>query len=179
MADPFQDIEGEDFALHEVPCTGKIILRGDPAVDGFTDAVRRALDIDLPLAANTSSETAPLSALWLGPDEWMLICATGSEAAVIEALRGALSGRHAAIVDVSDARCAFRLSGVAARDVLARGCALDLHRREFAPGDVAQTRLAMAEVIIHRSAGDSFDIYVARSFADYLWRWLADSIEVG
>lgn len=179
MADPFQDIEGEDFTLREVPRTGRIILRGDPGDEEFTDAVRQALDIDLPLAANTSSETAPLSALWLGPDEWLLICATGSEAAVIEALRAALSGRHAAIVDVSDARCAFRLAGVAARDILARGCALDLHPREFALGDVAQTRLAMAEVIIHRSAGDAFDIYVARSFADYLWRWLADAIEVG
>ena len=83
MADPFEDIEGGDFALREVPRTGKIILRGDPGDNGFTDAVREALDIDLPLAANTSSETAPLSALWLGPDEWMLICATGSEAAVM------------------------------------------------------------------------------------------------
>jgi sarcosine oxidase subunit gamma len=172
-------IEGDAFTLRAAPPAGRIVLRGDPGDDGFTRAVRAALDIDLPLAPNTSSETPPLSALWLGPDEWLLLCADGTTAAAIDALRAALSGRHAAVVDVGESRRAWRLSGPAARDVLARGCALDLHPREFAPGAVAQTRLARAEVILHRSTEDGFDIYVARSFADYLWRWLADAIEVG
>jgi sarcosine oxidase subunit gamma len=172
-------IEGDGFTLREAPRAGKIVLRGDPGDDAFMRAVRAALDIDLPLAANTSSETAPLSALWLGPDEWLLLCAEDSASAVIESLRAALSGQHAAIVDIGDSRCVLRLTGPAARDLLARGCALDLHPREFALGAVAQTRLALAEVILHRSAEDGFDIYVARSFADYSWRWLADAIAVG
>ncbi len=189
MADPVQGalahlgadlvVEGDGIALREAPRAGMINLRGDPQDDAFRDAVRAALDIDLPLAANTSRESAPLSALWLGPDEWLLLCAEASAPAVIDSLRAALSGRHAAIVDVSGSRCILRLSGTAVRDVLARGCALDLHPRVFARGVVAQTRLAQAEVILHRGAEDAFDIYVARSFADYLWRWLADAIEVG
>jgi sarcosine oxidase subunit gamma len=176
MVDAVPAIDGNGVAFRELPRTGKIILRGDPTEKGFTGAVRGALDIDLPLAANTSSQGARLSALWLGPDEWLLLCAAGRAAAVIEALRAALSGRHAAIVDIGDARCAAHLSGAAARGVLAQGCAVDLHPRAFAPGTVAQTRLAQAEVILHRSAEDGFDIYVARSFADYLWRWLADAM---
>jgi len=178
MVDALLAIDGNGVVFCELPRTGKIILRGDPTEKSFLRAVRGALDIDLPLAANTSSQGAHLSALWLGPDEWLLACATGGAAAAMEALRVALSGRHAAIVDIGDARCAARLSGAAARDVLAQGCAVDLHSRAFAPGAVAQTRLAQAEVILHRSAEDSFDIYVARSFADYLWRWLADAMAV-
>jgi sarcosine oxidase subunit gamma len=173
-------IEGEGARLVELPHVGKVILRGSDSE--ITGAVRGALELELPMAANTSIETRPVSALWLGPDEWMLTCAPGSEDAVAESLRAALAGAHAAVVDVSDARAVFRLSGGAARTVLAKGCALDLHPRAFALGDVAQTRLAKADVVVHQTIdeddndGPIFDIYVARSFADYLWRWLADAM---
>jgi len=182
MVDGLPVIEGTGVALREAPRAGAVILRGEADDDAFVRAVRGALELDLPLAANTSSQTASLSALWLGPDEWLLLCGDGGNggaAAVIETLRVALSGQHAAIVDVSEARRVLRLSGPLARDVLARGCAVDLHPREFALGGVVQTRLARAEVILHRRAGGDFDIHVARSFADYLWRWLADAIETG
>jgi sarcosine oxidase subunit gamma len=179
MADPDLALKSGSATLCELPRAGMIILRGDPGEDGFTRAVRGALTLDLPLVANTASQGAALSALWLGPDEWLLLCADGSEMAVIASLRTALSGRHAAIVDISDARCVAHLSGAAARDVLARGCAVDFHPRAFTLGAVAQTRLAQAEVIVHRCTEDGFDIYVARSFADHLWRWLADAIALG
>jgi len=175
-------IESGGARLAEQPNTGKVILRGESDDAGFLDAVRRTIALDLPLAPNSSAETPPVSALWLGPDEWLLVCAAGSEDALAESLRAALAGRHAAVVDVSDARCVLRLSGATARAVLARGCALDLHPRGFAIGDVAQTRLAKADVILHLcadeadAAGPAFDIYVACSFADYLWRWLADAM---
>ncbi len=180
MVEATAAIEGEGARMVELAHIGKMILRGDDAE--IAGAVRGALELDLPLAANTSSETRPVSALWLGPDEWMLTCAPGSEDAVAESLRVAVAGAHATVVDISDARTVFRLSGAAARTVLAKGCALDLHPRAFALGDVAQTRLAKADVILHQTIdeddndGPVFDIYVARSFADYLWRWLADAM---
>jgi sarcosine oxidase subunit gamma len=175
-------IEGQDVHLSEQSNIGKVNLRGDPADLEFLAAVRGALEIDLPLAPNTSSETPPVSALWLGPDEWMLVCAPGSEGAVADSLVAALLDQHAAVVDVSDARTVLRLSGSSARTVLAKGCALDLHPRAFAFGDVAQTTLAKATIILHQTAdetdedGPVFDIYVARSFTDYLWWWFTDTI---
>ena len=77
---------------------------------------------------------------------------------------------HAAITDVTDGRVAFRLAGPSAREVLAKGCPLDLHPRAFAPGRCAQSLLAKASVLIHLvddgpERGPSFDVYVARSFA--------------
>jgi sarcosine oxidase subunit gamma len=164
-------IDRGDIQLAEHADVGKVILRGDSEDAAFLAAVRDAV------------ETLPLSALWLSPDEWMLTCAGGSEANVSNALSSALTSQHAAVVDVTDSRTVLRLSGLRARDVLAKGCALDLHRRSFALGDVAQTMLAKAAVILHQSADDGeesgpvFDIYVPRSFADYLWSWLADAID--
>ena len=64
--------------------------------------------------------------------------------------------------------------------MLAKGCPLDLHPRAFTPGSCAQSLLAKADVLIHLRADDprhgpTFDLYVARSFAHYLWAWLEDA----
>ena len=172
-------IDHDVIRLVEHENVGKVILRGDPEDAAFLAAVRDAVEIDLPQAPNTSTETPPLSALWLSPDEWMLTCAGGSETDVAASLSAALADQHAAVVDVTDSRTVLRVSGPGARDFLAKGCALDLHPRAFALGDVAQTMLAKATVILHQTVDDAeetgpvFDIYVSRSFADYLWTWLA------
>jgi sarcosine oxidase subunit gamma len=118
-------------------------------------------------------------ALWLGPDAWLLTCPPAEAAARIESLRVALAEVHAAVVDVSDDRAVIRLAGPSARDVLAKGCPLDLHPRTFAAGRCAQSLLAKASVLLHplddAPGGPVFDIYVARSFAHYLWAWLEDA----
>lgn len=174
-------LDGTGVRLAEISHVGKVGLRGDPGDPEFLANVRSALELDLPLAPNTSSETPAVCALWLGPDEWLLVCAPGSEGAVADTLKAALADRHAAVVDVTDGRTVFRLSGARARMVLAKGCALDLHPRAFSFGDVAQTLLAKATVILQQTADDgeeggpAFDIFVACSFADYLWFWLKDA----
>ncbi len=77
---------------------------------------------------------------------------------------------------MSDGRAVIGLSGPHASDVLMKGCSLDVHPRKFAPGDCAQSMLAKALVILHQTdAAPAYDIYVERSFADYLWSWLEDA----
>ena len=159
---------------------GKIDLRGDPHDRAFMAAVGRVLDLLLPSEPCTSAAKAQIAALWLGPDEWLVTCPAHDVPRLLGALREALADVHAAITDVTDGRVAFRLAGPSARDVLAKGCPLDLHPRAFPPGSCAQSLLAKAAVLIHlldddRERGASFDIYVARSFAHYLWTWLEDA----
>ncbi len=158
---------------------GRISLRGDPGDRAFMAAVGQALDMVLPADANTSAVAGEATALWLGPDEWLLTTNAATAPDLVETLRGALAGLAAAVVDVSDAATVITLSGADARDVLAKGCPLDIHASVFAPGRVAQTIVAQADVILHRvddgSGEASFDIHVRRSFAEYLWLWLADA----
>ncbi len=54
-----------------------------------------------------------------------------------------------------------------------RGVSLDLHPREFRVGQCAQTGLSRANVLLHLIDDvPTFEIYVLKSFSDYLWRWL-------
>jgi sarcosine oxidase, subunit gamma len=159
---------------------GKIALRGDAQDRAFMAAVGRVLDLLLPTEPCTSAATEQIGALWLGPDEWLLTCPASDVTALVGALRAALAEVHAAVTDLTDGRVAFRVAGPSARDVLAKGTPLDLHARAFPPGSCAGSLLAKATVLIHLldddpERGASFDVYVARSFAHYLWMWLEDA----
>jgi sarcosine oxidase subunit gamma len=161
-----------DVAMYERTFSRKANLRGSGK--DFFDAFEAAFGLPLPKKALTSSVAEDLMALWLGPDEWLLV-ARGQERPLDHMAREALSGRAASVVDVSDGLSVIAVEGPRARDLLARGCSLDLHPRVFADGAVARSLLAKAPVILHRRDKDSFDLYVGRSFAEYLWQWLAVS----
>jgi sarcosine oxidase, subunit gamma len=159
---------------------GKIELRGDPTERAYMTGVGRCLDLLLPTEPSTSASQGSVTVLWLGPDRWLVTCPGTDTVFFMSTLREALAEVHAAIVDVSDGRTALRLAGPDARDVLAKGCPLDLHPRAFAAGSCAQTLLAKAAVLVHLveddpRSGPAFDLYVARSFAHYLWSWLEDA----
>jgi sarcosine oxidase, subunit gamma len=153
-------------------CT-QINLRGDAADPSFLQAAEKAVGFALPIEPNTTSTNGELTALWLGPSEWLLVGAPSREATVIGRLRAGLVGLHAAITDVGEARTIILVAGPRARDLLAKGTPLDLHPRVFAMGRCAQTALAKANVIL-RQVDDrpTFEVYILKSFADYLFTWL-------
>ncbi len=155
----------------------KINLRGKP-LKKFIDAARRALGLSLPKSPNSTVSAKGITALWLGPDEWLVVGPPGSEGKIAVDLRAALAGQHAAITNVSEGRTVIGLAGRHARDVLMKGCPLDVHPREFKTGDCAQSALAKAIIILHQTSdAPAYDIYCERSMADYLWSWLEDAAE--
>ncbi len=152
------------------------VKRGDTAALAAFEA---AFGFALPAGPNTTAGVGDATAFWLGPDEWWIITpGPNPEAgpALADKLRGALAGHFNAVTDVSESRTCIRLSGPEARAVLQKGCPLDLNPRVFQPGHCAQTCFAKATVLIHHASdGPAFDVYVPRSFAEYLWAWLEDA----
>ena len=172
---PGDDPGDAGVVLCERRFRAKINLRGKPAKK-FLEAAAAALGLELPKTPNTTASGGALTALWLGPDEWLVVGPPDREGDIAEGLRAALAGRHCAVTDVTEGRAVIGLAGGHARDVLMKGCPLDLHPREFKPGDCAQSTLAKATVILHQTSdAPAYDIYVERSFADYLWSWLEDA----
>lgn len=158
---------GGDVVVEHVPFLAQVDLRLAP------ELVPRA-PYPVPLTPNTAWEDGPRAALWLGPNEWLILGPPGSQVQIAEELERALDGTHRSIIDVSDNRVALELSGSAAKDVLARGCSLDLDARSWSVGSCAQTLLARAQVILHERA-ETTGILVRPSFADYLLDWLLDA----
>ena len=148
-------------------------IRGNAADPAFAAAVKTATGVDLPAKANTVANNGDRQILWLGPNEWWVTAKDGEAAGLVEALRSAFAGQHATACDVSESRAIITLKGPKAREVLMRGISLDLHPKAFGTGQCAQTGLSRCNVLLHQvGEGPRFEIYVLKSFSDYLWRWL-------
>jgi sarcosine oxidase subunit gamma len=133
--------------------------------------------VPLPLAPNRVTAMGPLRALWLGPDEWLLV-AEGDALDLVPRLERAVMGRRAAVNDLSSNRRIIEIGGSAARDLLAAGCGLDLHPRAFGPGHCAQTLIARVPVILDQlDEAPHYRILVRRSYARWLVDWLIDAVE--
>ena len=175
-------------AMAEHPHRDIVDLRLDPAEAAAMSAFAEAFGFALAARPNTTAGNGEVTALWLGPDEWWIVAPGPDPQAgpdLAERLRAALAGHAAAVTEVGESRTCIRVSGPKARALLQKGCPLDFHRRAFAAGTCAQTCLAKATVLIHLvadesaprepAAGPIFEIYVLRSFAEYLWLWLEDA----
>jgi sarcosine oxidase subunit gamma len=100
----------------------------------------------------------------------------GCEADMARALRLAAGEGCAAVNELGSGQTVIELAGPRAREIIAKGCPLDLHPRVFGPGRCAQSRLARTLVTIAQiDAAPRFELIVRRSYADYLWQWLADA----
>ena len=133
--------------------------------------------LDLPTTPNTWRPAGTGRAVWLGPDEWLVTSTTETPAELEARVRAAVVGLGGSATDVSAQRTGLRLTGPRARDVLAKGCSLDLHPRVFGAGDSAQTALGQAGVVLLAlsDAGDNYAVLVWSSFAGYLADWLLDA----
>lgn len=164
--------------LREPTRYGYLNLRGSPDDAAFLDAVAVALGCRPPLEPNKVSAGDAVSAIWLGPDEWYLRTAHGAERDTAVTLEQALAGQHVAINPVGSGLATLEFGGAHARDVLEKGCTLDLHPRAFGEGQCAQTLLAKANVLLcPRGAQPAYEIVVRRSLADYLFAWLTDAAD--
>jgi len=172
---------GAGVRMGERAFYGMIGLRGDMGDEAFSGAVKKVLGFSLPVIANTATGKGNKSALWMGPDEWMIVTAPGGAEKILTSLEDNLANQHVAAFDVSDSRIIIELSGKNAREVLMKGCGIDFHPRVFGPGQCVQSTLALAHVMIHQTArhkstgAPTYHVYVHRSFAEYLWAWLEDA----
>src|SRR5260221_118257 len=73
--------------LREHAFRGLVNLRLDPADAATLHAAETALGMALPLQPNRCSEAAGRSVLWLGPDEFLVVCEPGGEAMLADGLR--------------------------------------------------------------------------------------------
>jgi sarcosine oxidase, subunit gamma len=157
--------------LRPLAPAAKFIFRGRPEA---VTAAGQAF-VALPETACRAVTAGDRSALWLGPDEWLLIAPEGDD--IVGAIADKLSGLSHALVDVGHRNVGLEIVGAEAATVLAAGCPLDLDPDAFPVGMCTRTVLGKAEIVLWRTGPDMFHIEVWRSFAAYVWRFLDEARE--
>ncbi|MFM0161040.1 sarcosine oxidase subunit gamma [Paraburkholderia sediminicola] len=169
------------FRLSERPFLELVNVRGDTRDAAFMQAVEGVIGCRPPEKANTIARGNGYDMLWLGPDEWLVRSAMAHDAtrtAPLQAKLGAaFAGVFASAVDIGSGYTVLEISGTRTREVLVRGCPLDLHPTLFGEGQCAQTHYFKASMTLLPTGADSFDIVVRRSFADYFVKIMLDAAE--
>ena len=129
-----------------------------------------ASPMDLPRTACRAKDLAPgVTALWLGPEEWLLLGQTDPQAAPQAAPQAD------SVVDVGHAFAGLEIAGPAAAEMINACCPLDLDTAAFPTGMCTRTIFGKAEIILWRRDTDRFRIEVARSFAAYVLALLRET----
>ncbi|CAE6788166.1 Sarcosine oxidase subunit gamma [Paraburkholderia aspalathi] len=169
------------FRLSERPFLELVNVRGDTRDAAFVSAVESVIGCRPPEKTNTIARGNGYDMLWLGPDEWLVRSAMAHDAtrtAPLQAKLGAaFVGVFASAVDIGSGYTVLEISGTRTREVLARGCPLDLHPKLFSEGQCAQSHFFKASMTLLPTGADSFDIIVRRSFADYFVKIMLDAAE--
>ncbi|GAC1044362.1 sarcosine oxidase subunit gamma [Rhizobium sp. No.120] len=176
-----------DLATRKLPLAGRhggsSTVRLTPAAPASRISLRapadsvhglsQAIGLQLPTRPKTSASANGRHALWLGPDEWLVIDENGVELVGVAASSGVL---HSA-TDISHRNTAVIVSGPGAEATLAAGCPQDVSLSAFPVGACSRTLLGKAEVVILRLDDETFRVEVWRSFSDYAFGLLAEGAE--
>lgn len=151
------------FDLEAHPRRTKVRLR--LAMSAANQAARHGLP-EL-LQART---TGPVTALSLGPDQWLLLSDELSAEQLIEMCEKEFADVRHHAVDFSAALHCATIRGEGAPVLLSMGAGIDWSAQ------CVRTRFAAVPVVAHRHAEDSFDLYYDRSLRYYLGEWIAHAL---
>jgi heterotetrameric sarcosine oxidase gamma subunit len=163
-----QKFSASGVTLAVLPPAERISLRAPAASVGV---LSEALGVSLPLKPKSATTKAGRTALWLGPDEWLVIDEAGKDPLADCARVTAL---HSA-VGISHRNVAIAVTGPAAAVTINAGCPQDLSLAAFPAGACSRTILGKVEIVLMRTADDAFRVECWRSFSDYVWAFLTEA----
>ena len=168
-----------NFSMKEKTPVGKINLRGKKRE--FLTNIGKNLNMILPTEANTSTTSDKLTAIWLSPDEWMIV---SNELAskdinkyeLYEMLFNSISKTNlGAVIDVTDQFVQLELKGKNIYEIFSAGCPFNFNEFQEKKGSTTQTVLNHVDVILHHKDKNIVNLFVRRSFAEHLCSWIEDS----
>ena len=174
-----EDKSYSDLEMKEIKPIMKLIIRGK--TKEFITAIGKNLNMLLPTEPNTSTSGENLTALWLSPDEWMLVSNKNVsedtntyeiEDSLIESISKLNLG---AVTDVSDQFVMINIKGSKVFDLFATGSPFNFNEFKNKKGSVVQTILSHIDVVIHLTEINNVNLFVRRSFSEHLHSWLNDS----
>lgn len=180
MPDTVSALNGKTYSgfveIAEAGLQGMITLRGDLASAVLAKAVKAATGTPVP-AQRRIVTAGGKAALWMSPDELLLLVPYAEAAAVTAQLGAALANEHAMAVNVSDARAMFHIRGAKASQVLQKLAPVDFGT--LAADEVRRSRIAQVAGALWKSGPEEFTIVSFRSVAGYVMGLLETAARPG
>ena len=115
--------------------------------------------------------------LWTAPNTWLII---SSEENIINKINENCKNENFAITDISHSRAVIQIKGLQAREVLKKGCPINLN--EFEKNNCAGTVFHGITIVIDLidNSPDAFNLLTLRSFGESFYHHITDaSLEFG
>ena len=177
---PIKEVKNySGLTISEISPLLKLNLRGKSR--DFLTTIGQNINIILPLEANTSASSENYTAIWLSPDEWIVVSNNidskdNNDYEIEELLFNKISRTNlGSVTNVTDQLVMINLSGENIFDLLSTGCPFDYNDFRSKKGSSTQTLLAQIDVIIHHNEINSVNLFVRRSFSEHLMSWINDS----
>jgi len=167
-----------DLKINPINPIAKINLRGNKSE--FITAVGKSINLILPNEPNTSRSSEKLTAMWLGPDEWLLvsnnIVKQQNDIYELEnSLKNTISKvKLGSVVNVTDHFIMINLEGNKVYDLLSSSCPFNFNKFVKNKGSVVQTLFAHIDVILHHKDTNNLNLFVRRSFSEHLFSRMND-----
>jgi len=172
------EINQESVSVREIYPVMKINLRGKKRE--FLTNIGKNLNMILPTEANTSTASDKLTAIWLSPDEWMivsneLVSKDNNKYDLHEMLFNSISKTNlGAVIDVTDQFVQLELKGENVYEIFSAGSPFNFNEFKEKKGSTTQTILNNVDVILHHKDENIVNLLVRRSFAEHLCSWIED-----
>ena len=172
------EINQGNVSVKEIFPVMKINLRGKKRE--FLTNVGKNLNMILPTEANTSTTSDKLTAMWLSPDEWMivsneLVSQNTNKYELNEMLFNSISKTNlGAVIDVTDQFVQLELKGENIYEIFSAGCPFNFNEFKEKKGSTTQTVLNNTDIILHHKDENIVNLFVRRSFAEHLFNWIKD-----
>jgi heterotetrameric sarcosine oxidase gamma subunit len=153
--------------LHPAEPATRLVVRADTAAAA---TIGMAIGVLLGTAPCRAVIVRDRTALWLGPDEWLVLAPETESTLAQQALDAPGS-----IVDVSHAYVGIDVSGPRAAWCINAFNALDLDPHGFPVGACTRTLFGKVAIVLWRAEAELFRIEVARSHAPYVWQCLREA----
>jgi sarcosine oxidase subunit gamma len=170
---------GETITIEDRGLVGQVTLRGDHSSARLQAAVTAGTGVGVPGPLMAAFDDEGTGAVWMSPDEFLLLTQYDEADGLVAALGKALAGEHHMAVNVSDARAVISLTGTGVAEVLAKGAPVDLSESAFRIGTARRTHLGGVAVGFWRKTQHEWEIVCFRSFARHLFDWLVESSKAG
>ena len=157
--------------VSEKTAAGMLTVRGDFRSSKFQTSFAKAVGAKFPKEREVI--LARNNVAWMSPDELLILCDYADVSSLNQNLKMELKDQHHMLVNVSDARALFEVSGSGIREVIAKLAPVNIATLEI--GEIRRTRFSQIAGAVWLTSETSLSVICFSSVADYMFNLLKTS----